>query len=53
MIQNMTDEDRVFPVELPEGVYTDLNDPSFEVKGGKNSEVRLSPRAFVWLSRKN
>ena len=53
VIQNMTDQERTFEVDLPEGEYTDLNHPEFIMKGKASAKVDLGPRGFVWLSKRS
>ena len=53
VIQNMTDDRREFSVDLPEGIYTDLNHPEINISGGKNTAVSLGPREFFWLHKKD
>ena len=52
VLQNMTDEEQSFVLDLPEGTYTDLNHPEFELQGGKGTTVKIAPREFYWLHKK-
>ena len=52
VIQNMTDSDQDFILDLPEGKYYDLNHPDYEISGGTAITVKLAPRAFYWLRKK-
>ena len=49
----MTDDRREFSVDLPEGIYTDLNHPEVSISGGKDTVVSLEPREFFWLHKKD
>ena len=52
VLQNMTDEEQQFTLDLPEGSYTDLNHPEFELSVGKNTTVSIEPRGFYWIHKK-
>ncbi len=49
VVQNMTETEQTFTLDLPEGEYTDLNDPSIRIQGGKQTQLKLSAFAFYWL----
>ena len=52
VVQNMTDQEQCFVLDLPEGSFTDLNHPEMEWNGGKGTVIKLAPRAFYWIHKK-
>jgi len=53
VVQNMTDDEREFVLDLPKGMYTDLNHPEFILQGGEKTAVKLAPRTFYWLHKRD
>ena len=51
VLQNMTDNEQSFVLDLPEGTYYDLNHPEFEIQGSSKIEIKIAPRSFYWLRR--